>query len=76
MKANSFKSDDVADRLKIVKFDKDESMSEKLGLPSSVLIKNRNENSDRMLIRVKDDFNLEAEEFLSFLKDTHKAFPK
>jgi hypothetical protein len=51
-------------------------MSEKLGLPSSVLIKNRNEISDRMYIRVKDDFKLESDEFLSFLKDAHKAFPR
>ena len=76
IKTTSFKSDDVAKRLKIVKFDREESMSEKLGLPSSVLIKNRNEISDRMYIRVKDDFKLESDEFLSFLKDAHKAFPR
>jgi hypothetical protein len=76
VKANAFKSEDVAKRLSIVKFEKEESMSEKLGLPSSVLIKNRNEISDRMYIRVKDDFNLESKEFLDFLKDTYKAFPK
>jgi len=76
VKAKSFKSDHIAKRLGIVTFDKEESLSEKMGLPSSVLIKNRNEISDRMYLRVKDDFNLESEEFLKFLKDTYKAFPK
>ena len=41
-----------------------------------VFIKNRNDNTDRMYIRVKDDFDLESEEFVNFLKDAHKAFPK
>ena len=76
VKANAFKSDDVAKALNIVKFEKEESMSEKIGLPSSVLIKSKTENSDRMYIRVKDDFNLESKEFLDFLRDTYKAFPK
>ncbi|MCG6537849.1 MAG: hypothetical protein L7F78_24800, partial [Syntrophales bacterium LBB04] len=77
IKANSFKSDDVSKRLNIAKFDKEESLSEKFGLPSSVFIKNRNENTDRMYIRAKkDDFDLESPEFLSFLKDAHNAFPK
>lgn len=76
VKAGSFNSDEVANRLKIAKFDKEESLSEKMGLPSSVFIKNRNENTDRIFIRVKEDFDLESEEFLSFLKDAYKAFPK
>lgn len=76
VKASSFKDEDVAKRLGIVKFDKEESLSEKFGLPSSVLIKNRNKISDRMYIRVKDDFDLESDEFLGFLKDAYKAFPK
>ena len=76
VKANAFNSDSVSKRLNIAKFDKEESLSEKFGLPSSVFIKNRNENTDRMYIRVKDDFNLEAEEFIAFLKDAYKAFPK
>lgn len=76
VKANSFIIDDVASTLNIAKFDKEESLSEKFGLPSSVFIKNRNESSDRMTIRVKDDFEIESEEFLKFLKEAYKAFPK
>jgi hypothetical protein len=76
VKANSFKSDDIASRLKIAKFDIEETLSEKFGLPSSVLVKNRNENTDRISLRVKDDFNVHSDTFLSFLKDAYKAFPK
>ena len=50
--------------------------SEKLGLPSSVSIKNINPNADRVYLRVKDDFDLASEKFLNFLKDAYKAFPK
>lgn len=76
VKAKSFNSNDVANRLGIVTFDKEESMSEKMGLPSSIIIKNRNEISDRMYIRVKEDFDIETDEFIKFLKDAYKAFPK
>lgn len=76
VKSSSFDGGDVAKKLNIVKFDKEESMSEKLALPSSVLIKKRNENTDRIFLRIKEDFNIESEEFLSFLKDAYKAFPK
>jgi len=62
--------------LGITKFDKEESLLEKLGLPSSVFIKNRNENTDRVRIRVKDDFDLESEPFLKFLEEAYKACPR
>jgi hypothetical protein len=68
--------DGVASLLNIAKFDKEDTLSEKLGLPSSVFIKNRNEKTDRMRIRMKDDFDLENEKFLNFLKEAYKAFPK
>lgn len=76
VKTNTFNSDHVANELNIAKFDKEESLSEKLGLPSSVFIKNRNENTDRVRIRVKDDFNLESESFLKFLDTAYKACPR
>jgi len=76
IKAGSFNADDIAKRLKIVKFDTEESLSEKLGLPSSVVVKNRNENTDRVILRIKDDIDLESEAFSKFLDDAHKAFPK
>ena len=76
VKKNAFKSDDIAERLSVKKFDKEESMSEKMNLPSSVFVKNRNEKTDRIFLRIKDDFNMESEEFSSFLNDAYKAFPK
>ena len=76
VKAKSFTSDDIAGKLKIAKFDKEEPLSEKLGLPSSVLVKERNENTDRIGIRVKSDFNLESPAFITFLDEAHKACPK
>ena len=76
VKAKIFSSEDVAKQLGIAKFDKEESLSEKFGLPSSVFIKNRTEVTDRMYIRVKDDFNLESDAFLEFLETAYKACPK
>lgn len=76
LKAGKFKAEEIAKRLGIVKFDKEESLSERLNLPSSVIVKNRSENTDRVLVRVKEDFDLEAEAFASFLEDAYKAFPK
>lgn len=76
VKANSFNSDAIAEKLNVAKFEREESMSEKLALPSSVLIKNRNEQTDRIYLRIKDDFDIESDQFVCFLKDAYKAFPK
>lgn len=76
VKKGAFKSDEIAARLQVKKFDKDESMSDKLNLPSSVLVKNRNDKTDRIYLRVKDDFDIESNEFLSFLLDAYKASAK
>ena len=76
VKANAFEVADVAQRLGIEVFDKSDSLADKLGLPSSVFVRHRNENNDRILLRIKDDFDLEAESFLSFLIDAYKAYPK
>lgn len=76
VKKGAFKSDQIADLLKVKKFDKEETLSEKMNLPSSVLVKNRNDKTDRIFLRVKDDFNIETDEFLDFLNQACKAFFK
>lgn len=76
VKKASLKSEQIADLLKIKMFDKDETMSEKLNLPSSVLVKNRNEKTDRIFLRIKEDCNVETNEFLEFLNQAYKSFPK
>jgi hypothetical protein len=62
--------------LGVQKFDTEESMSEKMNLPSSVLVKNRNDQTDRIYLRIKEGFDLSGQSFLDFLKLAHKAFPK
>jgi hypothetical protein len=76
VKAGVFDQSKIAESLNVKGFDKDDSLSEKLGLPSSVLVQNRNEATDRITLRVKEDFNLEEEAFLVFLKEAYEAFPK
>ena len=75
LKAGVFSAGDLAKRLGVAKFDREESLSEKLGLPSSILVKNRNESTDRIVLRVKEDFNLSSDVFLAFLTEAHKAVP-
>jgi hypothetical protein len=72
IKANSMDKAKIAKELGIEEFDADDTLSEKLNLPSSINIKNRNETSDRVLLRIKDDFDLTKPAFLTFLKDTIK----
>ncbi len=76
VKTGAFKPEDIAQRLGIAEFDKAESMSQKLGLPSSVSVWNRNQNTDGVTIRLKEDFDLSSTDFLKFLEDAYKAFPK
>ena len=76
IKTNSFDSKEVSRLLNIAKYGKEESLSEKIVLGSSVFIKNRNKKTDMMYLRIKEDFDLEDEKFLKFLKDAYKASPK
>lgn len=76
VKANSFTSDKISEKLGIAKFELEESLTEKLNLPSSVLVRNINENLDRIRLRLKDDYNIEALSFLQFLEETYTAYPK
>jgi len=75
-KAGTFNQSELAKSLSIEEFDREDTLSEKLGLPSSVTVRNRNEATDRVVLRIKEDFNLESEAFLDFLKQAYKAFPK
>jgi hypothetical protein len=76
VKAGSLKADEVAEQLGIATFDREDSLSDKLNLPSSVLVKNRNESTDRVIVRVKEDFDIESEAFSKFLAAAYDAFPK
>ncbi len=76
LKKDSLSADRIADMLKVEKFDTEESFAEKFGLPSSVLVKNRNEQTDRLHLRIKEDFNLASEPFVQFLQEVYEAFPK
>ena len=54
----------------------EESLSEKFALPSSVSIKNRNEQTDLIRIRLKEDFDPTSEKFLKFLEAAYKSCRK
>jgi len=76
VKSGKFKTIGLAKKLGIEAFDTDVSMTEKLGLSSSVFVKNRNSTSDRIILRAKEDFEFASESFVAFLKEAHKTFPK
>jgi len=76
LKAGAFQQQELAQRLGIQEFDKEDSLAEKLGLPSSVFIQHRSEATERVVIRLKEDFDLESEAFLGFLQEAYEAFPK
>ncbi|MBS1517602.1 MAG: hypothetical protein JSS91_05905 [Bacteroidetes bacterium] len=76
VKAKSMNSKKIAEKLNVEIFDAEDSLSEKLSLPSSIIIKNRNETSDRIYLRIKEDFDLNNPEFLDFLKNTIKNSSK
>ena len=76
IKKNSMEQTIIATNLGVKEFDTDDSVSEKLNLPSSVNIKNRNETADRILLRIKDDFDIAKPALLNFLKDTIKNSPR
>jgi hypothetical protein len=76
VKAGAFNQLSLAKHLGVEEFNKESSLSEKWALPSYIFIKNLNETTDRVKIRIKEDFDLNSETFLGFLKDAYEAFPK
>jgi len=76
VKADEFDQRQLANKLTVESFEKDDSLSEKLGLPSSVQVRNRNESTDKVRLRIKGDFSLTNEQFMNFLKEAYEAFPK
>jgi hypothetical protein len=72
----AFESSVLAERLGVKQFEQAESLSEKLGLPSSVEVQSRSEATDRIVLRLKEDFDPSGDEFLSFLHDAYEAFPR
>lgn len=74
VKTGSFDQAHLADRLGVKEFDPDETLADKLGWPSTVFVENRSEDSDRVILRVKEDFNLESEVFLNFLEEAYEAY--
>ncbi|MCX6029117.1 MAG: hypothetical protein NT169_07415 [Chloroflexi bacterium] len=74
VKAGAFNQTELAQRLGVQEFDKEDSLAEKLGLPSSVQVRNRNSATDRIILRIKEDFDLDGTAFLDFLKDAYRAF--
>jgi hypothetical protein len=72
--AGSFNLGDLARRLDVREFDKEESLSEKLGWASSVFIESRSDDTDRVVVRIKEDFDLESESFLEFLREAYEAY--
>jgi len=74
--AKVFNRADIANQLNVQEFLEEDSLSEKIGLPSSVAVKNRSESTDIIVLRTKADFDLGNEQFLKFLTNTYKEFPK
>lgn len=72
VESGAFDAASLADRLGVVEFDEEESLSEKLNLPSSVTVVNRNEATDKVKLWIKEDFDLESEAFVDFLVEAFK----
>lgn len=73
----TFDQAQLAERLDVEEFDRDESLSEKLNLPSSITLKKVGERLDRIWVRAKEgDFDFETPEFREFLFEAFQACPR
>ncbi|MBT3327470.1 MAG: hypothetical protein HN396_14645 [Gemmatimonadales bacterium] len=74
VKDGVFTTEDVAQRLDLHQFDSDATAAEKHSWPSSVVVTSRTGNSDKVTLRLKEDFDVGAEAFASFIGAAHDAF--
>lgn len=70
----SFAASHIAERLGIEEFDREASMGEKMGLPSSVMVRPQRNGKDKVTLRLKEDFEIGTEEFASFIRDAYNVF--
>lgn len=71
IKKGSMKRSDISKKLNIVEFEKEDDLSDKINLPSSIYVSTTKSNYDRLVLRIKDDFNISHPEFLNFLRQIH-----
>lgn len=76
IKTNAFDQKELAERLRVVEFNAEDPLAEKLSLPSSLHIQNRSDSTDRIILRIKEDFDVEAEYFVEFLQEAYEASPR
>ena len=76
VRPGAFDRSELARLLNVQEFDREGSYVEKLELPSSVLIHKKSEDTEKVILRIKEDFNLDSEAFLAFLNQAYEAFPK
>ena len=72
----AFKSSTLAKKLNIQEYASDDPLADKLGQPSSVAVKEKNESIDRITIRVKDDFDMDNPSLVEFLQKAFQKSPK
>lgn len=71
-----FNKAELAKALEIEEFDEEGTIADKMGLPSSVNIRKLTESTERVILRLKGDFNVQSEAFIGFLNKAYNAFPK
>jgi hypothetical protein len=76
VKAGTFKEEEFAGAIGVSVYDTSEPMSEKLGLPSSVRIRNRGDSTDQIVLRMKEDFDVGSGSFLGVLRTAYASFSK
>jgi len=76
VKRGLFNQGGLAEKLGLKEFSKEESLSEKLNLDSSILIYERNEKTDKIIMRIKEGFDLENPALLEFFKKTYDRFSR
>ena len=73
-KNGTFDQKELARKLGIQEFDRKESPSGKLGLPSSVVVQQVSEIREKVTVRIKKGFDLENPAFMDFLRKAYDFF--
>lgn len=69
-----YEQSELAERLGVEEFNKEESLSDKFGLASSVRVSGKNDRNNRIVLRIKDDYDVEDSRLVDFLVEAYKKF--
>lgn len=73
-KSGTFDQQELAQELGVPEFDRKKHLADKISLPSSVMVQQESKKRERVIVRIKEGFDLGNSSFMALLKKAYDCF--